>query len=58
MKEGFHMGALFNGNFAKVYLTPAVGLGLGPGYNLGQRGVHVLLIDVADDVIGLSLIHI
>ena len=54
MKEGFDMGAFFNGNFAMVRLTLAVGLGLGSGYNLGQRGVHVLLIDVADDVIGFA----
>ena len=54
MKEGFHMGAFFNRNFAKVRLTPAVGLGLGPGYNLEQCGVHVLLINVAGDVIGFA----
>ena len=54
MKEGFHMGAFFNGNFAKVRLTAAVGLGLDQGYNLWQRGVHVLLINVAGDVIGFA----
>ena len=54
MKEGFHMGAFFNGNFAKVGLTPAVGLGLGPSHNLGQRGVNVFLINVAGDVISLA----
>ena len=54
MKEDSHMGAFFIGNVAKVRLSPAVGFGLGPSHNLGQRGVNVFLIDVAGDVISLA----